>query len=179
MIRPTIRITLALGLAVAMTVVAARLAADGPEVVQLRDDCDTVTFDAAIGDGTCNPAAGGDTTFQAFVADVLAKGSVDEWRFNNDHISNPKPIVAQNRGGETHTFTRVANFGDGSIAPPLNDLLHKTAKDIAPECITDITTGHFSTFVPSGTSANVNDVKGGDKFQCCIHPWMRTSVRKR
>src|SRR3954453_20245588 len=137
MIRPTIRISLALGLAVAMTAVAARLTADSPEVVQVRDDCDTITFDAAIGDGTCNPAAGGDTTFQEFVADVLAKGSVDAWRFNNDHISNAKPILAQNRGGETHTFTKVAAFADGSIAPPLNALLGKGDGDIAPECKAD------------------------------------------
>src|SRR5689334_8850130 len=129
MIRPTIRITLALGLAVAITAVAGRLTADSPEVVQVRDDCDAATFNAAIGDGTCNPAAGGDTTFDEFVADVLAKGSVDKWRFDNDHLSNPKPIVAQNRGGETHTFTRVANFADGSIAPPLNNLLHKGPAD--------------------------------------------------
>ena len=178
MIRPTIRISLALGLAVAMTAVAARLTADGPEVVQVRDDCDATTFNAAIAPGTCNPAAGGGTTFDEFVADVLAKGSVDQWRFNNDRISNPKPIVAQNRGGETHTFTRVANFADGSIAPPLNDLLGKGPEDIAPECIADAT-GDQLTFIPSGGHKNVNDVKGGDKFQCCIHPWMRTTVRKR
>jgi len=175
------QVTAALGIAAAASLgIAATLTADeNIQVVQVRDDCDAATFNAAIGDGTCNPQAGGDTTFQAFVGDVLAQQSVDEWRFNPDRVSNARPIVAQNRGGETHTFTRVANFAGGSIAPPLNDLLGKTDADIAPECITDVTTGGFATFVPAGGNIKVNNVKGGDKFQCCIHPWMRTTVRSR
>ena len=174
------KVTAALGIAAAASLgIAATLTADDVQVVQVRDDCDAATFNAAIGEGTCNPKAGGDTTFQEFVGDVLTQQSVDQWRFNPDRMSNAQPIVAQNRGGETHSFTRVANFGDGSIAPPLNDLLGTTADDIAPECITDITTGGQSTFIPSGGHLQVSNVKGGDKFQCCIHPWMRTTVRKR
>jgi hypothetical protein len=165
--------------AMVFAAVAATVTADSPTTVQIRDDCDAPTFNAAIGPGTCNPNAGGDTIFQAFVADVLAQQSVDPWRFNPDQMSEPRPIVAHNRGGETHTFTRVAEFGDGSIAPPLNNLLGKApGEDVAPECLADAT-GPHETFVPSGGDRRVNDVRGGDKFQCCIHPWMRTTVRSR
>jgi len=179
------RISAAIGLAAALTGVAATLTADqSPQVVQIRDDCDPATFNAGPPDG---PGLGvicvgnGDTTFGEFVADVIAQRSSDHWRFNPDRMSEPRPIVAQNRGGETHTFTRVAEFADGSIAPPLENLLTNPGEDpptIAPECIADAT-GPQKTFVPSGGTRSVDDVKGGDKFQCCIHPWMRTSVRKR
>src|SRR5262249_6597096 len=128
--RRAMRITVAVGLAAALTGAAVKLTADqSPQVVQLRDDCDAATFNAAIGDGTCNPNAGGDTTFQDFLAEVSAQHSADKWRFNPDRISDPRNIVAQNRGGETHTFTHVANFGDGSIAPPLNAVLGTTDAD--------------------------------------------------
>jgi len=176
------RMALAVGLAAAISGVAATLTAEqSAQTVQVRDDCDPATFNAdpPVGPGIGVICGGdGDTTFGDFVADVVAQSSVDQWRFKPDEMSNARPIVAHKRGGETHTFTRVAKFADGSIAPPLNDLLGKGPEDIAPECIADAT-GAQNTFVPSGGDLTVKDVKGGDKFQCCIHPWMRTTVRRR
>src|SRR5580765_2733889 len=147
------RMALAVGLAAAISGVAATLTAEqSAQTVQVRDDCDPATFNAdpPVGPGIGVICGGdGDTTFGDFVADVVAQSSVDQWRFNPDQMSNARPIVAHNRGGETHTFTRVAKFADGSIAPPLNDLLGKGPEDIAPECIADAT-GAQNTFVPSG-----------------------------
>jgi hypothetical protein len=50
-------------------------------------------------------------------------------------------LVAVNKGGETHTFTRVAEYG-GGIVPFLNDLAQTPI--VAPECSAE------TTFVPPG-----------------------------
>ena len=159
------RITLAVGLAAGLTGAAATLTADqSPQVVQVRDDCDPATFNAAVGPGTC--IGDGDTTFQEFIGDVIAQQSVDEWRFNPDRVDEPRTLVARNRGGETHTFTQVQEFG-GSIVPVLNHLLGDPK--VPDECST------AKPLKPGASSAPIA-AKSGDKFQCCIHPWMRTTV---
>src|SRR5689334_10558484 len=163
----TTRVISAVGLAAGITAVAATLMAkDGVQVVQVRDDCDPATFNAAIGPGTC--VGDGDTLFQDFVADVLAQQSVDKWRFNPDRVSEARDVVAMNRGGETHTFTRVEEFADGSIAPPLENLLGNPA--IAPECAAAV------PLRPGATQKEPFDPTQSNKFQCCIHPWMRTTI---
>src|ERR1044072_8595425 len=91
----------------AVASVAIAIGKDNLEIRQ-RDDCDPATFNAAIGDGTC--VGGGDTTFQDFLAEFQQTGSVEKWRFNNDPagVDRRTAITVENRGGETHTFTRVA-----------------------------------------------------------------------
>ncbi|HMF93531.1 MAG TPA: hypothetical protein VKE96_04520 [Vicinamibacterales bacterium] len=171
------RISAAIGLAAALTGVAATLTADqSPQVVQVRDDCDPATFNAGPPDG---PGLGhicdgdGGTTFGEFIAELQATQVAEKWRFNPDQMSEPRNIVAQNRGGETHSFTKVAKFGGGQV-PVLNALSGNPVP--APECLA---ASVGATFIPSGGSHAENGVMGGDKFQCCIHPWMRTTVRKR
>jgi len=163
-----VQVTAALGIAAAASLgIAATLAADSAtQTVQVRDDCDPATFDAAIGPGTC--IGDGDTTFQDFVADVRAQQSVDKWRFNPDRIDEPRNVVAVNRGGETHTFTRVAAFANGSIAPPLENLLGNPP--IAPEC------AGAQPLRPGGSQKASFDPGKTTRFQCCIHPWMRTTI---
>src|SRR5262249_47888961 len=158
MVRPTIRITIALGLAATMTAVAARLTADSPQVVQIRDDCDPATFNAAVGtpDNPTPCIGGGDTTFNDFIAELTATKVVEDWRFNPDHMSEPRAIVAHNRGGETHSFTKVAEFG-GGIIPPLNALSGNTK--LAGECFLP---GVGKTFVGPGQDLDVPGVAGGD-----------------
>jgi hypothetical protein len=43
------------------------------------DDCDPATFNAMFGPGTC--VKDGTTTFQAFIAQLLAQGRAPAWRF--------------------------------------------------------------------------------------------------
>ena len=136
--------------------------------VSMMDACDGPTFNAAVGPGTCARSAG--VSFSDFIAELTAHhfagawhnapGQTDAWLGDS--------LVAVNKGGETHTFTRVAEFG-GGIVPPLNDLAGTPV--MAPEC------GLEHTFVaPGGTdSENLNET-GELKFQCCIHPWMHTTV---
>src|SRR5262245_41025223 len=105
--RRAMRISVAVGLAAALTGVAATLTADqSPQVVQIRDDCDPTTFNAfgnanGLGD-ICQ--GDGDTTFDEFIAELQATQIAEKWRFNPDRMSEPRTIVAHNRGGETHTF---------------------------------------------------------------------------
>jgi hypothetical protein len=179
MIRP-MQITIAIGLAAAITGVAATLTAEqSAKVVQVRDDCDPATFNAAVGDGTC--VGDGDTTFADFLAEVTADKSAEKWRFNPDAVSEPRPLVASNRGGEVHTFTKVAQFG-GGVVDLLNDL-SGTADFLAPECfdpaVFNPSDRNHSAIPPGGSLTAQPDKGATTRYQCCIHPWMRTTVRGR
>src|SRR3954449_3787812 len=98
------QVTAALGIAAAASLgIAATLTADeNVQVVQVRDDCDPATFNAGPPDG---PGLGhicdgnGGTTFGAFIAELQATQVAEKWRFNPDRMSEPKPILAHNRGG--------------------------------------------------------------------------------
>ena len=93
-------------------------------------------------------------------------------------------VSVSNLGGETHTFTRVKNFGGGFVAG-LNAASGNP--DPAPECA-QMVNGKLvpqpasadNLFVPAGTSGTTQ-VKEGEvaHFQCCIHPWMRTTINTR
>src|SRR3954453_6797949 len=78
---------------------------------------------------------GGGTTFSKFFAEFLDEGEVGAWKFNNDRaeVNRGTPITLTNRGGETHTFTRVAQFGGGFVEP-LNARPDGPPLVTAPEC---------------------------------------------
>ena len=158
----------------------------GPSVrtVQLRDDCDPATFDAAVGPGTC--VGGGDTTFPDFIAEVTAQGSADQWRMNPDQSEADTGAVPQNRGGELHSFTQVQHFGGGFIEvlnggmEPLTECAARTPDGVL---IRDDTGAlvpalpAIQSFVPAGTNGTTQKLsKGVHKFQCCIHPWMHSTI---
>ena len=87
--------------------------------VHLRDYCDPVTF-AAIGCvRTATPLSAGVITLPGFQAELGAEKSVGAWRFVPDRAASEDglSIMLQNLGGETHTFTRVREFGGGFVAP--------------------------------------------------------------
>jgi hypothetical protein len=158
-------------------------------IVQLRDDCDQATFDAAVGPGTC--VGDGDTLFADFLAEFDAQGSVDEWRFNPDNSEADSGVQARNRGGETHTFTEVARFGDGFVTR-LNS--SSNPEDALPECAARNAQGKVipipgtpllvpadaanASAVPAGKLGTTMMLKKGThRFQCCIHPWMRSTIK--
>ena len=143
-------------------------AAPGTRQVTMMDACDGPTFNLVIGPGTCSRNGG--VSFSEFVAELTAHHFAGAWH-NSPSQSDAwlgDGLVARNNGGETHTFTRVAAFG-GGVVPFLNDLAG--TPNMAPECGTE------NTFVPPGgtDSESLNQV-GELKFQCCIHPWMRTTI---
>jgi len=155
--------------------------------VHLRDYCDPVTF-AAIGCvRTATPLSAGVITLPGFQAELGAEKSVGAWRFVPDRAASEDglSIMLQNLGGETHTFTRVREFGGGFVAP-LNAASGNPVP--APECAR-LVNGQLvpqppspeNVFVPANTNATGPLLREGQnaKFQCCIHPWMRMTVNAK
>ncbi len=172
----------AVPLIAALAVVSLPTAGDPSNVeVRQRDDCDPATFNAAgiqcVGDG--------DTTLQKFQLELMQDHKVDAWRLQPDQtdLEAGQAITVTNRGGETHTFTEVAAFGGGFV-PPLNAGSGNNTP--APECgfmkdgkLLPAATAPASR-VPAGTSRPGPTLSPGThKFQCCIHPWMRTEITQR
>ncbi len=135
--------------------------------VSMMDACDP-SFNVFIGPGTC--VRNGGVPFNVFIAQLTAHQSAGAWHNAPSQTDAwlGDSLVAVNKGGEVHTFTRVAAFG-GGIVPLLNEL--SGTPNVVPECAAE------STFVPpDGTDTETLDQSGELKFQCCIHPWMRTTV---
>ena len=72
-------------------------------------------------------------------------------------------------GGRTqdfvHTFTEVADFGGGFVAPLNGTLI------FAPECAPQQL--RYLRVQPGVDGLGV----GNHSFQCCIHPWMRMLIK--
>jgi plastocyanin len=173
-------VAVAVAAAAALAVAVAAAASDGSRHVRALDDCDPATFNATVGPGTC--VGKGRTTFPDFVGQLVAKGSADGWAFKPStlDLSRSRPLDVENRGGEFHTFTEVAQFGGGCV-PFLNQLLGLTA---VPECLPEVAPGVPEAFVttgidPDGTLPVAALSPGVHKFQCLIHPWMHTTVTVR
>jgi hypothetical protein len=143
--------------------------------IRLLDDCESVSFNNRFGDGIC--VGNGKTTVDDFLAEIEATQQAHKWRNQPSEvlINVGRPTVIENFGGETHTFTQVAEFGGGFF-----DLLNGISGNPvpAPECVN--TRG--LTFIPAGGTAQ-GPIAGSSelpvgthKFQCCIHPWMRTVI---
>jgi len=157
---------------------AGAVGSEGPRV-NVFDDCDATTFNAVIGPGTC--VGNGKTTFQDFVAQLQANGVVDNksgrgWKFapGTLDLAAGQPFIAVNKGGETHSFTEVANFGGGCVAV-LNTLLGGLTP--VPECGAGGNQIPPATIVRAGGTLDVAGLSPGvHHFECLIHPWMRTDV---
>ena len=74
-----------------------------------------------------------------------------------------------NVGGRPHSFTRVSNFG-GGIIPILNT--REDTRIPAPECLAGVVA------IPGagGSVTQTFNDPGEQRYQCCFHPWMRTTV---
>lgn len=150
-------------------------AIQGDKKIRMYDDCEPTTFNAVLGDGAC--IGNGHTTFDEFIAELAATQDAHKWRNQPSqmHLNVGRPTIIENRGGEVHTFTPVANFGGGFI-PDLNGISGNPVP--APECLNVPSL----VFIPAGATeegptAGSSDLPVGvTKFQCCIHPWMRTVI---
>lgn len=161
--------------AIALFSLTAGAAVQGDKRFRLYDDCDPATFNAVLGDGAC--IGNGQTTFAEFIEELEETQDAHAWR-NQPKATKLKvgrSTFIENRGGEVHTFTPVANFGGGFI-PDLNGISGNPVP--APECL------NFATivFIPAGgteagpTAGSAELPVGTNRFQCCIHPWMRTII---
>ena len=133
--------------------------------IMMLDECDPASFNDAVEEGTCINRNGG-LAFDKFLALFNRLGQVPSWKFapGSIHVSRTETLPIVNGGGETHTFTEVAEFG-GGILPFLNN-----GAPMRPECATAV-------FVPSG-GQTTHTFEAGEvaKYQCCIHPWMRAET---
>jgi hypothetical protein len=149
----------------------------GDKKVRLLDDCEPTTFNAVLGAGAC--IGNGHTTFDEFIQELATTQDAHKWRNQPSqmHLNVGRPILIENRGGEVHTFTPVAQFG-GGLVPDLNGISGNPIQ--IPEC-SPAQIGSI-VFIPAGASeegptAGSSDLPVGiTRFQCCIHPWMRTVV---
>jgi len=181
--------------AFALVAVAAIAAfADGSaERFRIRDECDAATFNAGPPTGPglgniCDPRFGGDQTFADFIDEVAQTQEAEHWRFQPEQttVDRGERTTFQSRGGETHTFTRVANFG-GGVVPVLNDL--SGAGPTVPECGSPasgpLPPSATNFFVLAGTDSagptagSAALPRGTTKWQCCIHPWMQSTITVR
>jgi plastocyanin len=179
-----------LALAGVLAVPAVSQADHGGGKVKIYDDCDPATFNApppaGAGPGICVEHRRGHshhTTFQAFISEVAATQQAKRWRFDPSmlRVRQGRPVILENRGGETHTFTMVKHFGGGFI-PALNQLSGNPVP--RPACAAPGPKGtlvprppsRVNVFVSAGKEAAFRTARlkpGRYMFQCCIHPWMR------
>jgi hypothetical protein len=146
--------------------------ADASRAILIMDQCDPESFNAALGAGSCVNRNGG-LTFETFIQQLQSQQTVPSWINTPQVIHVPRamslPVV--NGGGEVHTFTEVAEFG-GGIVPVLNALSGNPVP--ASECLT-LGPGDF---IPAGGQSMHHFAPGeSHKYQCCIHPWMRSTSR--
>jgi plastocyanin len=85
------------------------------------DECDPITFNAALGPDFCKNVALGALGFATTLQDLFAKagaGTPDPgWDFEPDilRIKQGTTLEVTDQGGEPHTFTEVKTFGGGFI----------------------------------------------------------------
>jgi len=146
------------------------IADDDDARITIRDDCDPT-------DPGWDPTGGctlreGDVSFGEFNGELdspLAAAVIGHQAWRNDpsylKIETGDAVRVRNRGGRTHTFTEVKDFGGGRV-PPLNEGLI-----MADECAT-------ATNIVPGAGVKLSGLSAGNhRFQCCIHPWMRAIVK--
>jgi plastocyanin len=171
--RKVFGVTLVAAIAAAVVLVVPVVASADPTRVIANDDCEAVSFNLAVGAGTC--VGSGGTTFADFIAQLVDHKFAGAWRFSPKqvNIDAGSSLVVTNRGGETHTFTQVTQFGGGGIVAALNQILFGTPTPptffFGP--LNFMTAGQTIT-IPAATLT-----PGTHLFFCAIHPWMQETVR--
>jgi hypothetical protein len=162
-----------------LVVVAVTARADSGKKFEVTDDC---APNADWGPGGCLKDSGEVTRAEFDAANANRYPGHPAWRIVPPYEAgqNQSDIRAENTGGRGHTFTEVARFGGGFV-PPLNP----PGALLAPECATVNPDGSLRpgpgaavTMLPPGSEVRVEGLQPGThNFQCCIHPWMRTTVK--
>jgi hypothetical protein len=166
-------LSLVSALALALSAASTTTAASSHRQVQVLDDCDSATFDATLNDPNACVKSGG-TTFDQFIGQLVTMGRAPAWRFAPTQIKLAAggSIDAYNRGGEFHTFTEVAAFGGGCVQI-LNQILGLTP---VPECANAGVLFATTGIAPGGELEGAALSSGTHRFECLIHPWMRSTV---
>ena len=133
--------------------------------INMMDACDGPSFNAM---GILCTRNGG-VTFSDLFGQLASQGFAGAWHNAPSQMDAKVGLIlsAVNKGGEFHTFTKVAKFGGGFV-PEVNAVLHLTP---VPECLAE-----NNVIPPGGSDADDVVQPGTTLYQCCIHPWMRTVV---
>jgi plastocyanin len=148
------------------------VASANPSEIYMSDDC-SPSFNVALNDPTiCNRQGG--TPFGVFIQQLVQNKFAGAWHFSAPQVnlSAGSALTVENRGGETHTFTEVTQFGGGGIIPGLNQILFGTTTPPT------FFAGPFN-FVPTGDETTISSstlTPGTHLFICAIHPWMHETV---
>lgn len=154
----------------ALLVGASTALGNDDRTVFVMDRCEPDSFNAVLGPDGC--VRDGGVTFDKFLRRVNPQdGGHNAWRFRSDVVLKPgEALSALNTGGETHTFTEVANFGTG-IVPELNAALPAGTPAAQP-------LGALN-FIAAGETLQLGALNPGEhRFECLIHPWMRAVVEQ-
>jgi plastocyanin len=162
--------------------------------ISVQDRCDPVTF--PLFGAHCNPHDGGTVKFLDLIAriqkdprKVLEDRDAAGWRFNPDdvNVKTGTTLVVTNAGGEVHTFTNVTQTGfTAGCIDEINGLFGTLLKS-SPLCPNFDAVAAATGLAPVGplpdglpplprTRSFPMDAPGKFKYQCLIHPWMRTVV---
>lgn len=173
------------------------------KTVRIWDACDPETFNDFFKQTVCIPGHHGQTKFQDFLGELDLDKIAGGWRFNpllnatdgsfklvQLELQPGDRISLENVGGETHTFTKVAEYG-GGFFDPLNARTGNPTP--APECARVLANGTLAPQPESDTNEFVEAATtetgpfagtpvlplGVTHWQCCIHPWMRINIAVR
>lgn len=156
----------------AVVLAIAPVASANPSEIYASDAC-SPSFNVALNDPTiCNRQGG--TPFDIFIQQLQQNKFAGAWHFSAPtvNVSAGSSLTVENRGGETHTFTEVTQFGGGGIVPILNQILFGTPTP---------PTFFFGpmNFIPAGDEVTISSgtlTPGTHRFFCAIHPWMEETV---
>jgi plastocyanin len=147
-------------------------ASANPSEIYASDAC-SPSFNVALNDPTiCNRQGG--TPFAVFIQQLMQNKSAGAWHFSAPHVNvhAGDSLTVENRGGETHTFSPVSQFGGGGIVEEINEILFGEPNP------TTFFTGPLN-FVPAGDEITIPAstlAPGTHLFICAIHPWMEETV---
>jgi hypothetical protein len=162
-----------------LVVVAVTASADSGRKFEVTDDC---APNADWGTNGCLRESGNVTRAEFNAANANRYPGHPAWRIVSPYEvdQNQSEIRAQNTGGRGHTFTKVNLFGGGFV-PPLNPpgaILAPECATLTPEGAVVPGPGALATMLAPGAELRVEGLpEGTHNFQCCIHPWMRTTVK--
>ena len=162
-----------------LVVLAVTASAHSGKKFVVTDDCDP---NAADWLGGCVQESGEVSRAEFAAANASRYPGHPSWRIVPPYVGEQErdDIRVENTGGRGHTFTQVARFGGGYIAG-----LNTQGVTLAPECAIANADGTLSpapeasaSLLAPGAKLRVEGLAPGThNFQCCIHPWMRTTVK--